>query len=131
MEKFNIILKEESGQMSNQIKQGDIVIINFDPSQGAEIQKRRPALVLSRNEYNQKNRFIIVCPVTSTEVSRPYLIPIENEGLKRNSKVNVQQVYSFDCTKDGDRKVEVIGHLNKKSFFMVAQAFMFSFNFFS
>ncbi|SER86659.1 PemK-like, MazF-like toxin of type II toxin-antitoxin system [Isobaculum melis] len=49
------------------IKQGDIVTINFDPSKGSEIKKRRLALVISRDEYNLSSNLIIVCPITSTQ----------------------------------------------------------------
>ncbi|WP_366522824.1 type II toxin-antitoxin system PemK/MazF family toxin [uncultured Planococcus sp.] len=36
--------------------QGDLVYLNFDPSTGMEIQKRRPAIVLSNTEYNKNQR---------------------------------------------------------------------------
>ncbi|MCG3401961.1 type II toxin-antitoxin system PemK/MazF family toxin [Staphylococcus massiliensis] len=32
------------------IKQGTIVFIDFEPSKGCEIRKRRPAIVISRHE---------------------------------------------------------------------------------
>ena len=31
---------------------GDIVLLDFDPSAGKEIIKRRPALVISRQSFN-------------------------------------------------------------------------------
>lgn len=33
-------------------KHGDIVVINFDPSVGREINKKRPGIVISSNEHN-------------------------------------------------------------------------------
>ena len=47
-------------------KKGDIVWIDFDPSAGKEIQKRRPGLVVSRYEFNRKTMFAVICPITST-----------------------------------------------------------------
>ncbi|MGL9796295.1 MazF family toxin-antitoxin system, toxin component [Enterococcus sp. DIV1283b] len=47
-------------------KKGDIVWIDFDPSTGKEIQKRRPGLVVSRYEFNRKTMFAVICPITST-----------------------------------------------------------------
>lgn len=47
-------------------KKGDIVWIDFDPSTGKEIQKRRLGLVVSRYEFNRKTRFSVICPITST-----------------------------------------------------------------
>jgi mRNA interferase MazF len=36
--------------MVNMPKSGEIIYIDFDPSAGAEIQKRRPAVVVSNNQ---------------------------------------------------------------------------------
>ena len=41
-------------------KKGDIVWIDFDPSAGKEIQKRRPGLVVSRYEFNRKTMFAVI-----------------------------------------------------------------------
>lgn len=47
-------------------EQGDIVMIDFDPAMGREIQKRRPALVMSKSIMAKHTRLILVCPITST-----------------------------------------------------------------
>lgn len=52
-------------------KQGDFVIINFDPSVGQEILKRRPGLVVSSNKYNMVSHLIIVAPITSSVKNIP------------------------------------------------------------
>lgn len=46
--------------------QGDIVWLDFDPSSGKEIMKRRPAFVISRKIFNAHTRMVIVAPITST-----------------------------------------------------------------
>ena len=38
-------------------KQKDIIWIDFDPSKGKDIRKRRPALVVSRDEFNERTGF--------------------------------------------------------------------------
>ncbi len=38
-------------------KQRDIIWIDFDPSKGKEIKKRRPALVVSKDEFNERTGF--------------------------------------------------------------------------
>ncbi|THD42456.1 MAG: type II toxin-antitoxin system PemK/MazF family toxin [Bradyrhizobium sp.] len=48
---------------------GDLVWIDFEPNAGAEIDKRRPALVLSPQGFNASG-FAFVAPVTSTERGR-------------------------------------------------------------
>jgi len=46
---------------------GDIVSLNFDPSAGTEIMKRRPALVLFRDAFNQHTGLAIVASIISTK----------------------------------------------------------------
>ena len=46
--------------------QGDIVWVDFDPSAGKEIMKRRPAYVVSRAVLNDHTGLAIVAPITST-----------------------------------------------------------------
>ena len=47
-------------------EQGDIVSLDFDPSAGKEIMKRRPAFVISRKIFNDHTGFAVVAPITST-----------------------------------------------------------------
>ena len=47
---------------------GDVVWIDFDPQKGNEIQKRRPALVISPHVYNRTAlNLAFICPITSTK----------------------------------------------------------------
>jgi len=45
---------------------GDIVWLDFEPSAGKEITKRRPAFVVSRKLFNDRTGFAIFAPITST-----------------------------------------------------------------
>jgi len=114
--------------MSN-IEQGALISIDFEPSKGSEIKKRRPAVVISRDEYNLASNLIIVCPITSTDKERPYFVSIQNKKLSENSKVNTKQVYSLDYTKQGGRKIQVLGKITQKELMNVAQHFLLNFNF--
>ncbi|MDN6641214.1 MAG: type II toxin-antitoxin system PemK/MazF family toxin [Tetragenococcus sp.] len=111
------------------IKQGTLIYIDFEPSKGSEIKKRRPAVVISRDEYNLASNLVIVCPVTSTEKERPYFVSIHSEKLSENSKVNTKQVYSLDYTERGGRKIQIIGKITQKELTNVAQHFLLNFNF--
>lgn len=44
---------------------GDIIWLDFDPQVGTEINKRRPALVLSPFDVNKTLGFALVVPITS------------------------------------------------------------------
>lgn len=112
-------------------KQRDIVFIDFDPSKGYEVKKRRPALVLSRNEYNRSTNMVIVCPITTTDKERPFLVPIESEKLsaKFSSKVNTNQVYSLDYTERANRNIQFVENMEEEQFYQIAQKFMHNFSF--
>ena len=45
---------------------GDIIYIDFAPTMGREIQKRRPALVVSDQLLSRQTGFVLVCSITST-----------------------------------------------------------------
>ncbi|CBL46732.1 Growth inhibitor (topoisomerase poison CcdB) [gamma proteobacterium HdN1] len=44
----------------------DIVWLDFEPTKGKEIGKRRPALVLSSKDYNKATNLMICCPISSS-----------------------------------------------------------------
>lgn len=62
---------------------GDVVWLDFDPSAGTEIIKRRPALILSRNIFNSHTGFAMVAPITSTKRDNKFTILIP-----KNNKIN-------------------------------------------
>ncbi len=47
------------------IRRGDVYWVNLDPTVGTEIQKTRPALVVSPNDMNEVLPRVIVAPITS------------------------------------------------------------------
>ena len=86
-------------------KKGDIVWIDFDPSTGKEIQKRRPGLVVSRYEFNCTTMFAIICPITSTIKNLPtrYSLP---KDLDTKGQVLISQLKSLDFKERKLKKVE-------------------------
>jgi len=55
---------------------GDVVWLTLDPQKGHEQAGRRPALVLSPAEYNEKTSLAIVCPITSQPKGYPFEVAI-------------------------------------------------------
>lgn len=55
-------------------KQGDFVILSFDPQSGHEQKGRRPALVISNTLFNKHTGLVMVCPITSTFRNFPFHI---------------------------------------------------------
>ena len=50
-------------------EKGDIVSLDFDPSSGSEIIKRRPALIISRKSFNEHTGFAIVAPINNPPIN--------------------------------------------------------------
>lgn len=116
---------------SNYFLQRDIIKISFDPSRGTEIKKRRPALVISKNNYNKSHSQVILCPITSTKKEAFYLVPlkdpVEQNLLIEGSKVNTSQIYTFDITKQGKRNPQRICRLNYDEYLYIQQLIFLNF----
>jgi mRNA interferase MazF/mRNA interferase ChpB len=83
---------------------GDIVSLNFDPSAGKEIMKRRPAFVISRKRFNEHTGFAIVAPITSAIRKMKLEVVLPEETATKGS-VLIHQMKSLDFD---DRQIELI-----------------------
>ncbi len=54
-----------------ELKRGEVYWVNFDPSIGGEIQKARPAVIVSNNAANVMTNRTLVIPLSS-QVTRLY-----------------------------------------------------------
>lgn len=57
----------------------DIIWLDFDPQRGREIQKMRPALTISPENYNQKTGLGLFIPITSHVKKYPFEVLIEHD----------------------------------------------------
>lgn len=85
-------------------KQKDIIWIDLDPTKGKEIRKRRPALVVSRDDFNKRTGFCLICPITSTRREFATYIEIK-DPQKITGEVVTHQIRSVDYL---SRKIEKI-----------------------
>lgn len=83
---------------------GDIVILDFDPSAGKEIMKRRPAFVISRKVFNEHTGFAVVAPITSTKrgMKLEVILP---DSVSTSGAVLIHQIKSLDYS---GRKIKLI-----------------------
>lgn len=59
------------------MNRGDIYWVNLDPTQGAEIKKLRPCVIISATPINQARHTVIVIPLsTSAKVRYPIAVSI-------------------------------------------------------
>ena len=81
------------------IRKGGIYLVNFDPTVGAEIQRIRPAVVVSNDINNAHSPIISIAPISS-RVARIFSfeveIPADVGGLAERSKVMVNQTRAID-----------------------------------
>lgn len=75
-------------------KQGDIVILTFDPQAGHEQQGRRPALIVSNEIFNKNVGLAIACPITNTDRNFPFHVKVDSKEL--SGFVMSEQVKSID-----------------------------------
>ena len=76
-------------------QRGDVVWITFNPQAGHEEAGRRPAVILTRGDYNAKVGLALLCPVTSQVKGYPFEVLIP-EGLPVNGAILSDQVKSMD-----------------------------------
>ena len=75
-------------------ERGDIVWLNFNPQSGHEQKGKRPAIVISPKEYNEKVGLGLFCPITSISKDYPFEVKIENKKI--NGVVLSDQIKSLD-----------------------------------
>lgn len=77
-----------------QVDQYNIVLVNLDPTQGSEMKKTRPCVVLSPNEMNKYLKTIVVAPMTSS--SKPYPTRVEINHETANGWIAIDQIRTID-----------------------------------
>lgn len=83
------------------MNRGDVYWVDFDPAIGSEIQKKRPAVIVSNNQNNLYMNRVQVLPITSN-VSRVY--PCETLAMVANKqgKILADQITTIDKSRLGN-----------------------------
>ncbi len=63
------------------MKQGDIILVNFNPTIGHEQGNYRPAIIIDRDEVPLPSNLHIVVPITSKHKGYPLELPLP-DGMK-------------------------------------------------
>lgn len=76
-------------------RQGDFVVLTFDPQSGREQRGRRPAFVLSKLPFNRRTGMAICCPITDTKRKSPFHVAVP-PGSTLTGFIMIDQVKSVD-----------------------------------
>jgi mRNA interferase MazF len=90
------------------LTQFDIFWIGLDPTEGSEMAKTRPCVVVSPDELNNYLRTVIIIPITSTIRGYPFRVPCSVSG--KNGEIAVDQIRTVDKTRIHASKR--LGHLS-------------------
>jgi mRNA interferase MazF len=104
------------------IKRGQIYWVALGPTVSAEIQKTRPALVVSNDVGNTHSPRITVLPITSkADRVYPFEVEIRNGqgGLKEGGKIKANQIRTIDKKRLQGRP---LGHMPPATMQSVNQA---------
>lgn len=86
-------------------KQGDIVFLDFSPQSGHEQAGRRPAVVISNDQFFERTRLAIVCPITNTNNRFPLHIPLDSR-TKTTGVILTEHVKCLDVDSRNIQYVE-------------------------
>ena len=77
------------------VRRGEIRWVDFDPTQGAEIRKRRPAVVITADGLNRARRTVVVVPLSSGPQPHPPIV-IATPSAGRRSVAVCDQLRAVD-----------------------------------
>jgi mRNA interferase MazF len=91
-----------------EVNRFDVILVALDPTQGSEIRKARPCLVVSPDEMNHHLRTLIVAPMTTKGRSYPTRIACAFRG--KDGQIVLDQLRTIDR----DRIVKRLGVVDQK-----------------
>jgi mRNA interferase MazF len=83
------------------VKRGEVYWVNLDPTVGSEIQKVRPALIVSPDDMNAALPRVIIAPLTSG--GQPMGCRPEIEFKGKSARILLDQLRSVDKQRLGGR----------------------------
>ena len=87
------------------ISRGEVYWVNLDPTIGSEIQKTRPALVVSPDDLNAALPRVIIAPITSA--GQPMGCRPEVVFQSRSARILLDQVRCVDKARLGKKMGQI------------------------
>lgn len=85
----------------------DVCLVNLDPTEGSEIKKTRPCLIISPNEMNRHISTVIIAPMTTK--GRNYPSRINCKFQEKEGQVVLDQIRTVDKS----RLVSFLGQIDR------------------
>lgn len=79
------------------VQRFEVWLVNLDPTQGSEINKTRPCVVLSPDEMNRYLRTVTIAALTSTQRDYPSRVDCAFQG--KEGQVALDHIRSIDKTR--------------------------------
>ena len=76
------------------VKRFEIWVVALDPTVGSEMQKPRPAVVVSPDEMNDHLHTVLVAPLTKRGFPAPFRVPCHFAGV--NGQIALDHLRSVD-----------------------------------
>jgi mRNA interferase MazF len=103
-------------------RRGEVYVVGFDPTVGAEVRRTRPALVIQNDIANRHSPITIVAALTSQFEEPLYptevLVRAREGGLQTDSVILLNQIRSIDRR----RLIRYLGRLRPETMVRVDRA---------
>jgi len=103
------------------VRRFEVYLINLDPTQGSEIKKIRPCLVISPDEMNRFIATVIVAPMTTK--SRNYPTRVSCEFQEKQGHIVLDQIRTIDKSRLFQKLGEVDNSTKTKVLSTLAEMF--------
>ncbi|MBS0185762.1 MAG: type II toxin-antitoxin system PemK/MazF family toxin [Proteobacteria bacterium] len=88
-------------------KRFDVFLVKLDQTQGSEIQKTRPCVIISPNEMNMYISTVIVAPMTTKSHSYPTRVPLNFDA--KEGYIVLDQIRTIDK----ERLIKKLGYIEE------------------
>lgn len=90
------------------VKRFEVYLVSLDPTQGSEIKKTRPCVIISPDEMHGLNT-VIIAPMTTSCKTYPSRIPVT--FARKKGFIVLDQIRTIDKS----RLLELLGTVDKKA----------------
>ena len=104
------------------ILRGQVYIADLDPVRGHEQAGRRPVLVLTSGQSNDRSKLAIVLPITGSRprVEFPYAVPLQSIEMPIESWILTRQIRTIS----EDRMLNLMGRISNEEMRKVVTALL-------